>query len=430
MFTKSELPFAQWSYEIPEGEIRRLLKYQVKYYFGGGLPGALPTKTLATIVRNIGADLLEEIGSGNNAAALQLFNYNKTSGSDGLRKLLLKHLVERQHLPLNPETDFHNLIITSGAQQSLYAILDATINPGDYILSAAPSYLGFVTPAVKMGGKVLLCPSDENGIIVDGVLKAIDAVKRHANTTPKLLYVISDSDNPKGTTLPQDRRKALFDIAQKENILIIEDGAYKEIQFGKQRLTPIKSYDTDNAVVAYVASSSKEAGVLRLGYSVFPAELREIVEKARGFYDLCSPMLIQEIAERYYSLNLDEMLTKELAIYRERANAMIEAVGQFFPQGSMTRPTGGFFVWWETLPGVPFDAKQFNEAVAIPNEVLFVPSHAFYPPTGWIVGKNGKLKSFLPRTNGMRLSFSAVPKERIWEGIEVLGNLLKRHLGR
>ena len=94
MSSSSVHQFAEWTYHIPEGEIRRLLKYQVKYYFGGGLPGALPTRTLASIVRNIGAELLAEINNGNNATALQLFNYSKTSGSDPLRKLLLKHLVK------------------------------------------------------------------------------------------------------------------------------------------------------------------------------------------------------------------------------------------------------------------------------------------------------------------------------------------------
>ncbi|MCB0289906.1 MAG: PLP-dependent aminotransferase family protein [Calditrichaeota bacterium] len=428
MLKRETLPYAEWTYRIPEGEIRRLLKYQVKYYFGGGLPGALPIRQLAGIIEEIGRELLSDIGAGNKASSLQLFNYNKTPGLDSLRKLFLKRLVERQHLPFDPETDYHRVLVTNGAQQALYGLLDSIINPGDYILSAAPSYLGFVTPAVKLGGNVVCCPSDENGLTVEGVEKAIAAVKREAGTVPKILYIVSDSDNPSGTTLPQDRRKAFFEIAQRENILIVEDGAYKEIQFGKKRLNPIKAYDTENRVVVYLASTSKEAGVLRIGYGVYPAEIGDMVEKAKGYYDLCSPVLNQVIAERYYSLDLDQILGEVLGIYRERCGAMLEALGSFFPKGIMTRPTGGFFVWWETLPGVNFDSKTFNEKVAIPNNLLFVPSHAFFPPEGLVVDARGKLVSAKPHTNGMRLSFSAVPKERIFEGIEIMGNLLKKHL--
>ena len=425
---RDRLPLAKWTYQIPEGEIRRLLKYQVKYYFGGGLPGALPVEKLATIVRDIGEDLLREIGNGQTATANRLFNYAKSPGSDSLRKLLLKQLVKRQELAFDPESDFEKMLITAGAQQSIYGLLDATVNPGDYILSAGPSYLGFVTPAVKMGGKVVLCPSDENGLTVEGVERAIRAVKKQSGAAPKMLYVISDSDNPKGTTLPWNRRKALFDIAEKEGMLIVEDAAYKEIQFTRQRVKPIKSLDVDNRRVAYLCSTSKEAGVLRLGYSIFPDYIRPNVEKARGFYDLCSPTITQEIAERYYSLNIDEILTDVLTTYRKRCTTMTEAVGFYFPKGEQTHPTGGFFVWWEASHQPDFDAKLFNETIGIPNEVLFVPSRAFYPPEGWIVGADEKLHAVAPRNNGMRLSFSAVPPEKITEGIQQLGSLLKSHL--
>lgn len=419
---------ARWTHHIPEGEIRRLLKYQVKYYFGGGLPGALPAAKLAGIVRKLGEDMQADIASGDGAFVNQMFNYNKTSGSDHLRKLLMQHLVERQRLKFDPAVDYDKLLITSGGQQSLYALLDVMVNPGDYILSAGPSYLGFVTPAVKLGANVVLCPSDENGLTIEGVEQAIAAVKRVAGVPPKMLYVVSDSDNPSGTTLPEDRRKAFFDIARQENMLIAEDGAYKEIQFGSDRILPIKALDIDNTTVAYVCSTSKEAGVMRIGYSIFPEEIRPQIEKARGFYDLCSPAITQKIAEVYYSFDLNETLNEVLVTYRKRCRAMLSAIREFFPEGIMTEPTGGFFVWWETPHRVEFDSKWFNENVAIPNETLFVPSHAFFPPDGWVVDPRGDLKPFTPPTNGMRLSFSAVPEQRIYEGIEILGSLLKKHL--
>ncbi len=101
----NESILAEWTHRIPEGEIRRLLKYQVKYYFGGGLPGALAIEELAQIVINIGKELLDDIHSGNNATALHMFNYDKTPGSDNLRRILMTHLVNRQQLQFEPEFD-------------------------------------------------------------------------------------------------------------------------------------------------------------------------------------------------------------------------------------------------------------------------------------------------------------------------------------
>ena len=420
--------YAKWAVELPEGEIRRLLKYQVKYYFGGGLPGALPVKNLATIVKQIGEDILNDLNAGDMESGLKIFNYTKSAGTDSLRKVLLKQLVKRQNLPFDYEKDYHKLLVTAGAQQALYAILDSMINPGDVVLSAGPSYLGFVTPAVKLGAKVVLCPADGEGLIVEEVEKAIYATKASTGRAPKLLYVITDSDNPMGTTMPWERRKALFELCKRENVLIVEDAAYKEIRFNQQRIPPIKSLDSDNQQVLYVCSTSKEAGVLRLGYCVLPDNIRENVEKARGFYDLCSPVLTQLIAERYYSQSLDQLLMQELAVYRRRSKRMIEALSFYFPPGIFTRPSGGFFVWWDATENPDFDAKWFNEYVAIPNDVLYVPSVAFYPPVGYRVDEKGHLLPAYPKKNGMRLSFSAVPEELIVQGIQKLGQLLSEHL--
>ncbi|HQU72119.1 MAG TPA: hypothetical protein PLG66_07480, partial [Calditrichia bacterium] len=120
-----------------------------------------------------------------------------------------------------------------------------------------------------------------------------------------------------------------------------------------------------------------------------------------------------------------------LDIYARRCNAMVESVEKYFPAGEMTHPQGGFFVWWEAPEEAHFNAKGFNEAVAIPNDILYVPSEAFYPVKGWKVDEQARdLIPVSPRKNGMRLSFSAVQVPQIVEGIEKLGHLLKMHLDR
>ena len=53
---ENEIEFADWVDEIPESEIRRILRYSPKYYFAGGKPGILPVKTFHTII----GEILEE----------------------------------------------------------------------------------------------------------------------------------------------------------------------------------------------------------------------------------------------------------------------------------------------------------------------------------------------------------------------------------
>ncbi|MHA2095139.1 MAG: aminotransferase class I/II-fold pyridoxal phosphate-dependent enzyme, partial [Candidatus Hodarchaeales archaeon] len=208
---------AKWTEIVPESEIRRLLMYNVKYYFGGGKPGALPIDTFKTILRQI-ADNLDMDG-------IDILNYGPTSGILSLKEVLTERMkrIDGIEMPRGPD----DLLITTGSQQMLYTLLDTLIRPKDVIVMARPSYLGFVVPVTKLGGNVLTVPSDMDGLIPEHVEKAIKVCKRELNRLPKAIYVVSDSDNPKGTTLPEKRRKALFNLAVENEILLIEDAAYR-----------------------------------------------------------------------------------------------------------------------------------------------------------------------------------------------------------
>ncbi len=417
---------AAWTEMIPESEIRRLLAFKARFFFGGGKPGALPTQIFSTILEKLSQRYrLPPNGVKN---ALNDFNYGPTGGEPWFRQTLTTRLRERDKLDfLDAEEGWQDVIITNGSQQCLYTLLDSIINPGDIILTARPAYLGFLVPVVKLGGEIVTIRTDLNGIIPECVEAAIRACQRELHKTPELLYVVADSDNPKGTTLPEKRRKQLFDIAETYNILIIEDAAYKEIQF-LQRVPPIKILDTENERVCYLSTTSKEAAVLRVGYSVLPPKLREEVIKDKGYIDACSSTLIQRILDIYYREYIDQALSETVTVYKMRRDAMCTAIDESFPAGVRTDPQGGFFAWWESEQ--PFDATAFLEQVAIPNDILYVPGRAFYPLKGRAFHMTTqKLGENIIHLNSMRLSYSYMEPEEIIAGIHRLGELLTKELG-
>ncbi len=407
---------AEWTEIVPESEIRRLLLYNVKYYFGGGKPGCLPIDTFKTILRQI-ANNLDTIG-------IDILNYGPTSGLLSLKEVLGERMRRNDGLTIPRGPD--DIIITTGSQQMLYALLDTLLRPNDVIVMARPSYLGFVVPVTKLGGNVLTVPSDMDGIIPEHVEKAIKLCKKELNRIPKAIYVVSESDNPKGTTLPEKRRKALFDIAAENEILLIEDAAYREIQFEKA-IPPIKKFDKENKWVAYLRTSSKEAAVLRLGYSILPDEIMTPVIKDKGYLDLCTPSFTQKILEIYYKYHIDNVLADNLKIYQKRRDAMKKMIDAYFPSnGSSSTPTGGFFFWFQ-MAKESFDSGKFMEEKAIPNDVLYVPGKAFYPIKGYSVNAGDSiLHGNRIKTNGMRISFSFVSSQTILEGMEILGKLLQK----
>ncbi|MFX1564311.1 MAG: PLP-dependent aminotransferase family protein [Promethearchaeota archaeon] len=420
--------FAAWTSFIPESEIRRLLKYNVPYYFGGGKPGALPVETLSKILIELGQEQIQDIKQGQEERVIDDFNYGATGGKLFLRKTLAHRLVKYDGITLDKEHPEDDVSITTGSQQALYAILDTCIDEGDLILTTSPAYLGFLMPAVKLGAHLITVPTDLQGAIPEHFEAAIKLCKKKFGKHPEMIYLVPDSDNPKGTTLPKDRREAFFELAVKYNILLVEDGAYREIQFKEPREKPIKALDTQNKYVAYLRTTSKEAAVLRIGYNVFPPKVREHIDKDKGYLDLCSPTLVQRMLDIYYRKYIDEVLPKSVQIYRKRCDIMCKAIDDTFPSGQRTDPTGGFFIWWESEDS-SFDARQFLEKIALPNDIIYVPGLAFYPLKGSTFRpENNKMVPVERPTNTMRISYSYNSEKTIDEGIRKLGQLLNKAL--
>jgi 2-aminoadipate transaminase len=415
--------FAAWTNFIEESQIRALLKYNVKYYFAGGKPGIIPTDIFADIMADLSVRYKE-----NPKLALDDLNYGPTGGQPWFLKTLAKRLHDVRGIPIDCENEWDCVSITNGSQQAIYALLDTLIDPGDVIITPSPAYLGFLVPAVKLGARVITIPTDLDGIIPEDVEHAVEVSKKKFGKVPDMIYVVPDSDNPKGTTLPIKRRQALFDIAEAEEILLVEDSAYVEIQF-KKKFKPIKTLDKENNRVAYLGTSSKEAAVLRVGYSVLPPTVKEQVLKDKGYLDLCTTTLVQRILDEYYRKYIDEAMRVGVPKYEERCKAMTKAIDESFPAGLRTDPTGGFFIWWQS-ENKKFDAGEFMERVAIPNDLLYVPGAPFYPISGYRLTKDNKdVRESLPEHNTMRLGFSYAPPDIISEGIERLGKLLTKELG-
>ncbi|MHA2432663.1 MAG: aminotransferase-like domain-containing protein [Candidatus Thorarchaeota archaeon] len=332
MANDSGYSFATWTSFIEESQIRALLKYKVKYYFAGGKPGIMPTEIFGQILKDLGQKYQDDP-----KRAVDDLNYGPTGGEHWFLKTLAARLREVRSIPIDRDDGWQNVSVTSGSQQALYAILDTLIDPGDVIITPSPAYLGFLGPAVKLGARVITVPTDLEGIIPEDVEKAVEISKKRFGKIPDIVYVVPDSDNPKGTTLPMNRRQALFDICENNNILIVEDSAYAEIQF-KKPPKPIKSLDKENERVAYLGTSSKEAAVLRVGYSVLPPNVREQVLKAKGYLDLCTSTLVQRILDLYYQKYIDEAMRQGIPKYKERYEAMAKAIDDSFPAGVRTDP--------------------------------------------------------------------------------------------
>jgi len=138
-------------------------------------------------------------------------------------------LVER-HNRQGLNIGIENVVITTGSQQALDLIARIFIDPGDHVLCGLPSYLGGINAFISYGAKMKGIPLDDQGMKPEELEKKVISLKEHGKKI-KFIYSIPDFQNPAGITVPESRRLKIIEIAEKYDLLIVEDSPYREIRF-------------------------------------------------------------------------------------------------------------------------------------------------------------------------------------------------------
>jgi 2-aminoadipate transaminase len=401
--------YAQRAKGVKSSTIRELLKITQRpeiISFAGGLPASdvFPSQRFR--------EACDRVLQQQPHLALQ---YGATEGYEPLREMIARH-VGRYGIKVKTE----NVLITSGSQQALDLIGKLLINPGDLVLVEAPTYLGALQAFDVYGAEYVSVRSDEDGL-------CSELLEAPLRSGPKFMYVLPNFQNPGGTTLSEGRRHQLVLLADKFGIPIIEDDPYGQLRYEGEHLTPLVVLDRENlrrdtgysiGNVIYLSTFSKTlAPGLRLGWIVAPPEvIAKLVQLKQGA-DLHTSTFGQMVAYEVARDNfLDEHVKLIRRVYRERRDAMLEALTeQFPPEITWTRPKGGLFLWMTLAPGM--DAQRLFEA-ALRENVAFVPGESFYAPNGHRENAHRQL----------RLNFSAVDPERIREGVRRLSIAVKAQL--
>ncbi len=377
--------------------IRELLKFAMLpdvISFAGGLPApeVFPVRDFQ--------DACQWVLSHDAELALQ---YGPTEGFAPLKDYLIEAM-SRYELPAGR----NNILFTNGSQQALDLIGRAFIDEGDRIITGRPTYLGAIQAWNVYNPHYVTVPLDDDGMRMDELEKALAA-----NPGVKFIYVLPNFHNPAGTTLPLERRHRLVELAATHGAFIIEDDPYGELRFEGEDVLPICALHKENTI--YLSTFSKTlAPSLRLGWIVAPESVIARLVQAKQGADLHTSNLVQYLAYDICQRGLIRAHVRRIRkVYRERRDAMLQAMEEHFPPGvTWTRPQGGLFLWVR-MPEC-LDAEKLLE-VAVEEKVAFVPGHAFYPD-----GSDGRCC--------MRLNFSYSTPEIAVEGIRRLGRAMKRML--
>ena len=186
------------------------------------------------------------------AAALQ---YSTTEGYAPLREW-----VASRFTALGAPTRVEQLMMTSGSQQGIDLVSRVLLDPGSVVVTENPSYLAALQVFASAEAKVVTVESDDDGMRVD----QLEAVL--SREPARLIYLVPSFQNPRGTTLSLERRKALVAVAQKFNVPILEDEPYAELRFRGETLPSLASLDDRGLVISLGTFSKTLAPGLRLGW--------------------------------------------------------------------------------------------------------------------------------------------------------------------
>lgn len=330
-----------------------------------------------------------------------VFQYGPMVGDAALRDWVQERVVTTKGCP----REDHTVILLTGSGKALSLVPRTLCAEGDEMFCDAYTFPNAYNSVRNIGAIPVGISMDEYGMLPDALEEAARSGKG------KYIYLIPNFQNPTGMTMPEERRKAIYAIAQRYDLLIYEDDPYGEIRFAGEPVPTFKSMDTDGRVM-YVGSFSKTLSAgLRVGFLYAHKDLAakiSSVKSADGQDPLYNQRIVRKALER---MDYDQHLVEISAIYGRKCRLMVDGLREHCADGCrIYEPEGGMFVWVSMPAYMNVDAVS---DAALQAGVGVVKSAAF------AVDQERPGRAF-------RLNFSAATDEDIVAGVKRLGEITQR----
>lgn len=295
------------------------------------------------------------------------------------------------------------IVITNGALEALNLCLSVLTEPGDSVVIECPSFYGALQALEARGVQAIQVPTHP----CEGVdLAALEAaITRHR---PRACWLMTTFQNPLGSLMPEEKKKALVDLLTRHGVPLIEDDVYADLYLTPKRPMPAKAFDAQGLVLHCSSFSKSLAPGFRVGW-VVPGRFARKVARAKLALNLSTSLPAQfALAEYLAHAGYDKHLRQLRKVFRDSQAAMARAILRYFPDGTAaTRPLGGYFLWVELPEG--YDALELLSS-ARPLGLCVAPGPMFSPD-----------RSF---RNCFRLNYGCKWSPMHERGMQVLGKLL------
>lgn len=331
----------------------------------------------------------------NSPAIKRLAVYGTGLGPLSLRTAMVQFLSDSRGLNISPA----NVLLTHGAQMSIYIAARLILKPGDTVLVGDPNYFLADMIFQQFGAKLVRIPLDENGMDVDAIARICKRQK------PGLLYIIPHHHHPTTVTLSAERRMKLLELIREYRLPVIEDDYDYDFHYSSSPILPLASADHGGNVI-YIGSFTKSlATFIRVGYMIAPENFISEAALLRRMIDIRSDNVLEEaLALLFKNGDMQRHLKKSVKLYHERRDLLCSLFEKELKNVvSFHKPAGGMAVW-----------TRFNEKYPLPAIAAKVAAHGLFMTDGSNYSYGTK------NHNALRFGFASLNEKEIKEVVDII----------
>lgn len=333
--------------------------------------------------------------------------YTSVNGILQLREAICKKFKDDNGLEYNPS----QIVVSTGAKQSLANTFLAILNPGDEVIVSTPYWVSYPELIKLADGKPVFVEGDEKSnykFTKENLEKAVTAKTK--------AIVLNTPNNPTGTIYNKEELEVIADFAKKYNIIIISDEMYEKLIYDNENHISIASLSKDayeRTIVINGLSKSYAMTGWRIGYCAASEKIAKLMISIQSHVtsNVCS--ITQYAALEALNGPQDE-ITKMINEFEKRRNYMINRI-ESIDNLSIVKPKGAFYIMIniENCLGKEINGKVLNDSMEFCASLLENEKLAVIP--GKAFGLN----------NYIRVSY-ATSMEAIKEGINRIESFIKK----
>lgn len=290
--------------------------------------------------------------------------YSPNAGLPTLREAIK----DKYYNKYGVDQSFNDVVVTSGALEGLLDTFLAYINPGDEVIVQDPTFRYFDNQIMISGGKVVNAKLDQDF--------ELDPITFQEQITDKTKAIVLNFPcNPTGSVMTRNQIKAIIEIAEEKNIIVISDESYEQILYDGHEHTCSAEFGYENTIVISSFSKSYCMTGLRLGYVFGKKDLISPILLVHQQNTACAstPSQMAAIIALKSGPTIREPIMKELGTRRK---AVIEAFTNIPGIKLHYNPLGAFYIYPD-VSGTGMDGEKFSEFALNEAKVVVVPGTEF-----------------------------------------------------